>query len=375
MAEAVQARRTMLAARAYRGEHEFRLERVDVPDPGRGEALVRVRAASLTRGLLAVWYFTDLMRCLPSVLGHEIAGVVETVGPAARGFRAGDRVVVHTPLACGDCRFCRTGRESMCIDLGTIGHGFYGRDGLGAYERYHDGGLAELVRVPAASLMRLPEPVSFAAGARLPTLASSFRVLKLTGVTFGDTLVVAGATGSSGAAAVKCAPLVGVTRVIAVARRPAALERLRTVAPVELHAVATDELPGDWAESGALTRRVLELTGGHGADGVADFMPEGAAVTTQCIDSMRRGATAVLIGGNRARIEIDYLRLMQSQWQVRGFRGVLREDERELLALMAAGRLDTEVLVTHRFPLESVNEAIATIFSRAAAPMFVVVTP
>jgi threonine dehydrogenase-like Zn-dependent dehydrogenase len=376
MDTAVHCGATMLAARAYRGDHEFRLERIAVPEPGRDEVVVRVKAASLTRGLLAVWYFTDLMRCLPSVLGHEIAGVVEAAGAGVHRFERGDRVAVHTPLACGSCRFCRTGRESLCVDLGTIGHGFYGRDGaLGRYKRYHDGGLAEFIRVPATSLMPLPEAVSFVAAARLPTLASSFRVVKLTGVTFGDSLVVTGGTGSSGAAAVKCAPLLGVTRVIAVARRRAALDRLAQVTDVEVLPIATDELPPDWMQTGALTERVLALTGGVGADGVADFTPEGTAVTTQCIGALRHGGGAVLIAGNRGRIEIDYLRLMQAQWKIRGFRGVLREDECELLALMGAGRLDAEPLVTHRFPLKRVNEAIATIFNRVGAPIFVVITP
>jgi threonine dehydrogenase-like Zn-dependent dehydrogenase len=365
----------MLAARAYRGDHELRLERVAVPELREGEALVQVRAASLTRGLLSVWYFTDLMKCLPSVPGHEIAGVVHATEGPAGAFRPGDRVVVHTPLSCGHCRFCRTGRESMCVDLGTIGHGFYGHARLGPYERYHDGGLAEYVRVPAGSLMRLPDEVSFAAGARVPTLASSFRVLKLTGVSHGDTVVVAGATGSSGAAAVKCAPLVGATRVIAIARGREALERLREVASVRVDAIPTDELPAGWEESGGLTDRILALTGGHGTDGVADFMPAGAEVTTQCIQAMRRGATAVLIGGNPSTVPLDYLRLMQGQWQIRGFRGVLREDERELLELMASGRLRTDDLITHRFGLARVNEAIGAIFGRRESPMFVVVTP
>jgi threonine dehydrogenase-like Zn-dependent dehydrogenase len=314
------------------------------------------------------------MKFLPSVLGHEIAGVVEEVGSAVDESWEGRRVLVHTPLTCGDCFFCRTDRETLCSSLGTIGHGFYGTSGLERYRRYRDGGLAEYVRVPAANLERLPDGVSFDVAARIPTLASSFRALKLTRTQHGGTVVVTGATGSSGASAVVCAPLLGIVRVIAVARSRDHLARLVGVATARIEPVPTADLPPDWETTEQLTAHLLSLTGG-GADGLVDFVPLGTEVTAQAILGLRRGATAVLVGGNRATLELAYLRIMQNQYAVRGFRGVLRRDERELAELIDAGCLDPATLITHRFPLARVNEAVDAIMSREAGPMYVLMNP
>jgi threonine dehydrogenase-like Zn-dependent dehydrogenase len=368
-------KKTMLAARAYEGEQRFRLEEIEVPRVGDDDVLIRVRSAGLTRGLLGVWHFTRLMKFLPSVLGHEIAGTIAETGRSVRELGEGQRVLVHTPLTCGDCFFCRSDRETLCSTLGTIGHAYYGQNGLDRYRRYRDGGLAEYVRAPAANVEPLPDELPFDVAARIPTLASSFRALKLTGASFGDTAVVAGATGSSGSSAVACAPLLGVTRLVAIARSREHLDRLAELAAVPIDVVPTSELPPGWERTEQLTERLVSLTRGRGADGVVDFVPLGTDVTAQAILSMRKGATAVLVGGNRVPLELPYLRVMQNQYVVRGFRGVVRRDERELIGLIDAGRLDTRKLVTHRFPLERVNDAVETILSREGCPMHVLVHP
>src|SRR5579859_1038129 len=149
----------MLAARVYPGKNAFVLEDIPLPEIGPGEVLVKVRAVGMSRGLISVWLFTDMIKLLPATLGHEIAGEVAATGPGVSTFRAGDRVHVYAPLGCrrADCGPCAEGNESACPSFAMIGYALFQQDGLPVYERYHDGGMAEFVRVPAANLERLAD--------------------------------------------------------------------------------------------------------------------------------------------------------------------------------------------------------------------------
>jgi D-arabinose 1-dehydrogenase-like Zn-dependent alcohol dehydrogenase len=171
----------MQAARVHPNRNAFVLEDVPVPDIGPGEVLVEVRAAGLSRGLISVWLFTDMIKLLPATLGHEIAGLVTATGPGVSRVRAGDRVHVYAPLGCRDpsCAACATGDESACPSFAMIGYALFGPDGMGVYQRYHDGGLAEYVRVPEQNLDKLADQTSFAVGCKLATAAISWKAVSV----------------------------------------------------------------------------------------------------------------------------------------------------------------------------------------------------
>lgn len=98
-----------------------------------------------------------------------------------------------------------------------------------------------------------------------------------------DPLVVAAATGTTGAAIVKCAPLFGFARAIAIGRSRANLERVVALEPGFAEPVALEDLSADWERDDGLTQAIRSLTGGQGADCLVDLMPTGASVTTQPI--------------------------------------------------------------------------------------------
>ena len=124
------------------------LEDVPVPEPGRGEALVRVRACGL--GLTLVWNLKgrgfgrgSIPDKVPRIIGHEIAGDVVKVGPNVSAFHSGDRINVYFYLTCGNCRWCNVGREDLCDNhAGYVG-------------RQIDGGLAEYVVLPERNLCHI----------------------------------------------------------------------------------------------------------------------------------------------------------------------------------------------------------------------------
>src|ERR1017187_4467383 len=91
----------MRAVRVHAKRNAFLAEEIPVPDIGPGEVLVQVHSVGLSRGLVSVWLFTDMIKLLPATLGHEIAGVVASVGAGVTNVAEGDRVHVYPPLGCG----------------------------------------------------------------------------------------------------------------------------------------------------------------------------------------------------------------------------------------------------------------------------------
>jgi L-idonate 5-dehydrogenase len=135
--------------RAVRLAGAGRLEPVELPDPvpGEGEVVVRVAATGICGSDLSC-FKTGVFA--GTVLGHELGGVVEEVGPGAPGWEPGDRVAVDPKIPCGSCTDCLTGAAYRCVESLTLGIGGASRDG----------GFAELVRAPAARLHRLPDGVA-----------------------------------------------------------------------------------------------------------------------------------------------------------------------------------------------------------------------
>jgi threonine dehydrogenase-like Zn-dependent dehydrogenase len=362
----------MLAARVHPKRNTFVLEDVPVPDIGPGEVLVKVHSAGLSRGLISVWLFTDMIKLLPATLGHEIAGVVAATGPGVSRFRAGDRVHVYAPLGCrrGSCAACAEGDESACPSFAMIGYALFQHGGMPLYERYHDGGMAEFVRVPEANLDKLAAGTSFEAGCKISTAAISWKAVRVARSTApGGTLLVTGASGANGSLAVACAPLAGFDRVIAVAAHRSALDRLTGMFP-QLTTVATEELEPGWEKKGQLTETLRELTGG--IDAIVDFTPIGPAVAAQCLPVLNRSGRAVFMAGNPSLIEVNYLDIMTRNLCVSGCPHATRGDVRQVAQLVADGELDLDRFVTHRYRLPDAQQAMKAIMLRGESPALVV---
>lgn len=143
----------MRAAR-YLGRGDFRLVETDVPVPGRGEVLLRVRAAGLCHSDLHI--IGDELGGYPIpaplTLGHEVCGEAVDIGGDVVGIEIGQRYAVFGPVGCGQCRYCRNGRDNLCISSLPIGIG-------------RDGGYADYVVVPSQALVPVPEGVSDAEAA------------------------------------------------------------------------------------------------------------------------------------------------------------------------------------------------------------------
>ncbi|MFV8052987.1 zinc-dependent alcohol dehydrogenase [Mycobacterium sp. 48b] len=361
----------MLAARAHPGSLEVHLDEIDVPDLGPDEVLVKVVAAGISPGMLRVLELGRFSH-LPSTLGPDGAGTVVAAGTGVDTVKVGERVRIHPNLNCRNCVYCRSDRDMMCPRLAIMGHGAFGDGPLPLYARYHDGALAEYVRVPYWLVDLLPDRVSFEVGAKVNHLATAARALTCARIEPGATVILTAATGSIGAATVLLAHVFGIARLVLVGRsrqRLAAVSALACGVATDL--IATDDLPSGWAAGKALSD-VLKALLPDGADAVVDYTPTGPTVA-QCAAALSTGGYLVHLGSNTAA-PWPLSTVMMNCWTIVGIRGATRNDSDYILALLGSGAMSADALITHRYPLYETPEAIRAMHQRGGdRPMWMVV--
>ncbi|MDX6744095.1 alcohol dehydrogenase catalytic domain-containing protein [Actinocorallia sp. A-T 12471] len=333
-----------LTMRAYRlgawlAEPAF--AEVKVPEPGPGEAVVRVAGCGLCHSDLAMPGITaDVARALgwhaPFTLGHETSGHVAAVGRGVHGVAEGDAVAIVSPASCGSCRFCARGLDSVCPER-PYGRG-YGRDG----------GLAEYVLVDdIRALVRLPpslDPVT--AGPLTDAGATSYHAVRrvLPRVPEGGTAVVIG-VGGLGGFAVQFLRLLTGARVVAVDTDPDALARAGGLG-------AHETIPG----GRGVARAVRALTG-HGADAVLDFV--GADATLRAgVGSVAPGGAFGLVGAAGGTYDRPWFGGLPKDAEIFTFQGSSVADLREVLSLAASGEVRND---TQLFPFEETTAAYAAL--------------
>ncbi|HYX68340.1 MAG TPA: alcohol dehydrogenase catalytic domain-containing protein, partial [Terriglobales bacterium] len=195
----------MTAAVLY-GKEDVKIERVPIPRVGEGEVLIKVQVALTCGTDLKVYQrgYHAKMIVPPALFGHELAGVIEEVGPNVRGFKKGMRVVALNSAPCQMCFYCSKHQENLCEDL-----------------LFNNGAYAEYIRIPRriveTNMLAIPPAVSFDAAAMAEPLACVLRGLHETGVEIGDTVAVIGG-GPIGLMFVQVAKLTG-CNVVAVVKR------------------------------------------------------------------------------------------------------------------------------------------------------------
>lgn len=338
----------------------FELRKVDVPEPGPGEVLCAVRAVAICgsdpkmiRGDTAgKWPPT-----YPYIIGHEWAGEVVGLGPGVQGIRIGDRVAGEAHSGCGFCSRCKKGEYNLCENYGKpeTGHRHYGHLSSGAYAQYNV--------FNVRSLTPLPGGVTFEEGALADTAGTALHALDLSGVPAGGTVVVIG-PGPIGMFGGMMAKTFGAGKVIMVGRG----HRLDVSKEF-----CADEIV-DFEKSDPV-EQVLALTSGQGADVVLEC--SGAPGTmAQGIRMATRGGAVVLVGipAPDTMEGVPFRDIVLDQKAVLGSRANPNASER-VLALMKSGALRARDLITHRFPIDSFEEALDLFVHRRDGALKVVVLP
>jgi 2-desacetyl-2-hydroxyethyl bacteriochlorophyllide A dehydrogenase len=314
------------------------LEMQDIPIPALGERdiLVQVRAAGICHSDVHYRAGDSPVYPLPMTLGHEVAGVVEAVGPGARRLKAGDQVCLHYMVTCGDCYYCALGSEQFCAQGKMLGH-------------TTDGGYAEKIVVPERNAVILPDEISFEAGATLMCAsATSLHALRKGRLKPGETVAIYG-TGGLGMSAIQLARACGALDVFAVDINPKKLSLAEAYGAIPVDASRAD--PVD---------TIRAKTGGKGVDVSLELI--GLPKTMrQALQSLGVFGRAVMVGITRRPLEIDtYRELLGPETELIGSNDHLLHELPLLIELARRGALDLSGVVTRTVPLqaEAINQAL-----------------
>ncbi|XPP27383.1 MAG: alcohol dehydrogenase catalytic domain-containing protein [Leucobacter sp.] len=344
------------------------LEEVPDPVPGPGDVVVGVSAAAVAAGTFRLLQ-TPAFPIIPTILGHEIAGVVIEVGSSVDPGLVGKRVRVHPHLGCGSCEYCTSDQEMLCSEHSMMGHAAFGPGAIKHYQRYHNGGLAERVLVPSANIDVLPDQISLDLAAKIHDIANAYRALSKAELAPGSTIVVTAATGAMGTSTISLAPYFGVSRIIAVGRNAERLEEVRQLDPERVHTlvIAEDDAP----ESVVGRVRALEPGGVHA---VIDFLPGGPGLA-KLFGGIRAGGRIVHMGMSNDPFFIPQIAMAVNCISFIGTRNCTRADVKEVTRIIAAEPERFERLVTHRFPLGEINAARQVFESRSEPVWMAVIHP
>ena len=324
---------------AYTYIEHGKFELIEKPKPGLKDprdAIVRVTLGSICTSDLHIKH-GSVPRALPgTTVGHEMVGIVEQVGADVTSIRPGDRVTVNVETFCGECFFCRHGYVNNCTDA----------NGGWALGCRIDGGQAEYVRVPYADqgLNRIPDAVSDEQALFVgDVLATGFWAARISEITEKDTVLIIGA-GPTGICTLLCVMLKHPRRIIVCEKSP---ERIRLVRKHYPDVQVVE--PEDCREI------VLRSSDHGGADVVLEVA--GTEETFRLAWECARPNAIVTVVALYDHPQVLPLPDMYGKNLTFKTGGVDGCDCAEILRLIEEGKIDTTPLITHRFPLNEIEEA------------------
>ena len=301
--------------------------------PGSGEVVVRVVAVGLCGTDYRIWT-GERPVAYPLVMGHEFIGHVLTVGAGVDNVRVGEKVAVEPNYSCGVCGLCREGNRNLCLSRTAVGIDV-------------DGGLAEQARLPARVCWPAPRDLSDDQLLLAEPLAVVTRATARAVPRAGETAAVLG-VGTLGLLAVQVLKTRGLS-VLAVGRTEARLDVARALGA---DAVAAASAP---TRDTAPLAAARALAGREGVDIVIETAGTPEAVA-QAIELARPGGRVVLTGLPHAPSSVEFFWVVRRELSL--FGSMIYQDEfPEAIRLLADGKVRTERLLTHRFPLDAAPEA------------------
>ncbi len=333
----------MTAAVLY-GKEDLKIEEVPIPHLENGEVLVKVQVALTCGTDLKVYKSGYHARMIvpPALFGHELAGVIDQVGPGVRGFKQGMRVVALNSAPCQMCFYCSRHQENLCDDL-----------------LFNNGAYAEYIRVPRRivelNMLAIPPHVSFEEAAMVEPLACVLRGLHESGVEIGDTVAVIGG-GPIGLMFVHVAQAVG-CNVIAVVKREAQIEASRRMGAHDVVHLGSVKDP---------IQAVRSLSpAGRGADVVIEAVgrPEAWMWATEMV---RKGGTVNFFGGcaKGTKVELDTNRLHYSEVTLKATFHHTPDAVRKAFALIAEKKIRPAEYITGEAPLSRLQQVLQHMMNR-----------
>jgi len=346
-----------MRAGVYRGKGRVVVESVPIPEIGEGEVLFRVAACGICG--------TDIKKihhgfiAPPQILGHELAGTVVKAGRGVTKFKPGDRVVSFHHIPCSACFYCERKLFSQCAG--------YKKVGLTAGFDPNGGGFAEYVRampwIVERGMIALPAGVSFEEATFVEPVNTCLKAVRKARVTPGETVLVIG-------------------------QGPIGMLLMLLAKSEGGEVYTSDPMPGRRAaslrfgakesfdpSSGSLLDEIRRRTGGRGADAVLLAVPNPSLVP-EALAIARPGGRVLLFAHNDPVMQLDFpaAAVGVEEKEILGSYSASVDDQAESAALVFERRLPVRELVSHRFPLERIAEALELAARPADNTLKVVIT-
>ena len=306
------------------------LREMEPRDPGPGELLIRVGAAGICGTDMQIYDWAPRMArrmVLPRVLGHEVSGTIETIGPGVEGLSAGDRITLESHIFCGRCRSCRLGRAHLCENTRYPGIDI-------------DGGFAEYLTVPASIAWVNPLDLPHETAAMLEPFGIAVHAC-LAGAGVAGLSVLVNGCGPIGLMAVAVARALGARRIIACDINPLRLRAAETMGADRVVDAGSEDL----------ARAVNDMNGGAGADVGMEFSGSEAGFNA-VFASLAKGGDFRLVGAPAAAIPVDFTYWLLKCPVMHNIHGrQIWQTWQRATELLAAGAVDLAPVRSHVLPL------------------------
>ncbi|MDR1860992.1 MAG: galactitol-1-phosphate 5-dehydrogenase [Bacteroidales bacterium] len=324
------------------------------PQPGTGEVLIRVKACGICGSDVHGMDGSTGRRHTPLIMGHEASGEIAAVGADVTRWKVGDRVTFDSTVYPLDDWFTLKGRYNLSEGREVVG--------VSPVEYKRHGAFAEFLVVPQHILYLLPDNVSFAQAAMVEPAAVAAHAVRLSGIRAGNSAVVFG-SGMIGTFIVSMLKAAGATPIIAVDIDE---EKLKMAAKYG----ATTTIN---SARQPVTELVRSLTKGRGAD--FGFEAIGISATVNALlDTLRKGATATLVGNVTPTIEFPLQKVVTSEIRIQGSCAINGEYEMAL-DLIASGALNVDDMISAVAPLSDGAEWFRKLYAREGNLNKVILTP
>jgi L-iditol 2-dehydrogenase len=333
----------MTAAVLY-GKEDVKIEQVPIPRVGEGEVLVKVQVALTCGTDLKVYQrgYHARMIVPPALFGHELAGVIEEVGPGVRGFKRGMRVVALNSAPCQMCFYCSRHQENLCEDL-----------------LFNNGAYAEYIRIPRRivelNMLAVPPNVTYEEAAMVEPLACVLRGLHETGVELGDIVTVIGG-GPIGLMFIQVAKAMG-CKVISVVKRDGQVEAAKHMGAHEVIQITKVKDPIDAVRALSAERR--------GSDVVIEAVgrPEAWELA---VEMVRKGGTVNFFGGcaSGTKVQLDTNRLHYSEITLKATFHHTPDTVRKAFGLMVEKKIRSTDYITGEAPLSRLQQVLRHMLNR-----------
>ena len=333
------------------------IEEITLAAPGAGDVEIDVKACAICHSDIS-YAAGQWGGPLPAVYGHEAAGIVRRTGSAVSGYAPGDHVVVTLIRSCGNCHYCAGGSQVMCEEVFDLDRENPIRtpSGESLWQAMRTGAFAERVVVHHSQIVKIPNEMPLEAASLLAcgVITGYGAVTNTARLKPGQSAAVIGC-GGVGLNAIQGAALAGASRVVAVDISDAKLESARRFGATHTVNSGNDNA-GD---------AVKALTGGRGVDYV--FVTVGAkAAFDRAFDYITRNGAVVIVGMPPSGVHSSYDPGTVAAWNQRILGSkmgetIISKDIPRLVAAWQQGRLKLDELITARYPLDRINEAIEAV--------------